>query len=56
MYTEEADDDVIMLHNHASVYLDHVGLIVFGGGGNCFSFGTHLNKSPIVIDIMNLTS
>lgn len=22
-------------------------LVIFGGGGNCFSFGTHFNFSPI---------
>ncbi len=55
VYGEEADDDVIMLHNHKSIYLDDVGLVVLGGGGNCFSFGTHLNKSPIVVNVTDLT-
>src|SRR5437867_2388141 len=28
-----------------------IRLCVLGGGGNCFSFGTHLNRQPIVIDL-----
>ncbi|KAL4224096.1 Leucine carboxyl methyltransferase 2 [Mactra antiquata] len=40
-----------MLHKHTSVVIDNDKILVLGGGGNCFSFGTHLNHSPIVIDI-----
>ncbi|KAI1285662.1 tRNA wybutosine-synthesizing protein 4 [Halotydeus destructor] len=37
-------DDIIMLHNFCSHYSRSTNqLFAFGGGGNCFSFGTHLN-------------
>ena len=42
----------LMLHNHRSVcWEDSHGIMVLGGGGNCFSFGTHLNEGPVFIDI-----
>ena len=42
----------LMLHNHQSVFWeDSQGIVVFGGGGNCFSFGTHLNEFPVLIDL-----
>ncbi|BES89260.1 Leucine carboxyl methyltransferase 2 [Nesidiocoris tenuis] len=38
-------DPGLMLHGHSSVLNEEEGAIyVQGGGGNCFSFGTHLNK------------
>ena len=41
----------LMLHNHRSVCReDSQGIMVLGGGGNCFSFGTHLNDGPVLID------
>lgn len=41
----------IMLHNHASHWLAETeSILVIGGGGNCFSFGTHLNKTPVIIE------
>ena len=42
----------LMLHNHQSVFWeDSQGIVVLGGGGNCFSFGTHLNEFPVLIDL-----
>ncbi|KAL9968447.1 hypothetical protein ACROYT_G026824 [Oculina patagonica] len=42
----------LMLHNHRSVcWEDSQGIMVLGGGGNCFSFGTHLNDGPVFIDL-----
>ncbi|CAH3145646.1 unnamed protein product, partial [Porites lobata] len=42
----------LMLHNHQSVFWeDSQGIVVLGGGGNCFSFGTHLNDFPVLIDL-----
>ncbi|XP_072179153.1 tRNA wybutosine-synthesizing protein 4-like [Diadema setosum] len=42
----------LMLHNHTSHWRREEGcILVIGGGGNCFSFGTHLNRSPVLIDI-----
>ncbi|XP_063964259.1 tRNA wybutosine-synthesizing protein 4-like [Lytechinus pictus] len=41
----------LMLHNHTSHWLsDREGVLVIGGGGNCFSFGTHLNQTPVIIE------
>ncbi|CAJ1366932.1 unnamed protein product [Effrenium voratum] len=39
------EEEIFMWHNHASVMLDDEHMLVLGGGGNCFSFGTHLNRS-----------
>merc|ERR1719483_1919503 len=37
-------DELLMVHNHGSVVVGgHLYLV--GGGGNCFSFGTHYNKT-----------
>ncbi|XP_075773424.1 tRNA wybutosine-synthesizing protein 4 isoform X1 [Pelodiscus sinensis] len=45
----------LMLHNHSSVFLlDKKELLVIGGGGNCFSFGTHFNRHPIYLDLCNI--
>ncbi|XP_078407905.1 tRNA wybutosine-synthesizing protein 4 [Cetorhinus maximus] len=42
----------LMLHNHSSVLLvkEHQVLVI-GGGGNCFSFGTHLNHQPVLLQL-----
>ncbi|RWS31206.1 leucine carboxyl methyltransferase 2-like protein [Leptotrombidium deliense] len=39
----------LMLHNHCSVFFDNK-LYSFGGGGNCFSFGTHINEYTLQFD------
>ncbi|KAJ7391936.1 Leucine carboxyl methyltransferase 2 [Desmophyllum pertusum] len=45
----------LMLHNHRSVcWEDSQGIMVLGGGGNCFSFGTHLNDGPVLINFPQL--
>ena len=44
-----------MLHNHCSILQDSGTITVVGGGGNCFSFGTHFNKYPISIALEGLT-
>ncbi|XP_068745300.1 tRNA wybutosine-synthesizing protein 4-like isoform X2 [Montipora capricornis] len=42
----------LMLHNHCSVcWNGSQDVVVLGGGGNCFSFGTHLNDGPVMIDL-----
>jgi len=39
-----ADGELLMPHNHGSVVLgEHLYLV--GGGGNCFSFGNHYNRT-----------
>lgn len=32
-------------------YGDRTDIVVIGGGGNCFSFGTHLNNSPLLLSL-----
>ncbi|XP_078085374.1 tRNA wybutosine-synthesizing protein 4 [Mustelus asterias] len=40
----------LMLHNHSSVLLlKERQVLIIGGGGNCFSFGTHLNHQPVLL-------
>ncbi|KAI4888426.1 hypothetical protein NFI96_000910 [Prochilodus magdalenae] len=43
----------LMLHSFCSELLDSEGaeLVLIGGGGNCFSFGTHLNAHPVTLDL-----
>ncbi|XP_064614438.1 tRNA wybutosine-synthesizing protein 4-like [Liolophura sinensis] len=43
--------DVVMYHKHSSIMVDSSRLMVIGGGGNCFSFGTHINTTPVVLDV-----
>lgn len=45
----------LMLHNHSSVFLpNEKELLLIGGGGNCFSFGTHLNPKPVSLSLSNI--
>jgi len=30
---------------------DRIRLLIVGGGGNCFSFGTHFNPQPMMLTI-----
>ncbi|XP_069110693.1 tRNA wybutosine-synthesizing protein 4-like [Argopecten irradians] len=46
-------DAIVMLHRHTSVYCGDHSFIVVGGGGNCFSFGTHLNTTPLKLNLAN---
>ncbi|KFV46784.1 Leucine carboxyl methyltransferase 2, partial [Tyto alba] len=47
----------LMLHNHSSVFLpNEKELLLIGGGGNCFSFGTHLNPEPVLLSLSNILS
>ncbi|XP_062983308.1 tRNA wybutosine-synthesizing protein 4 [Elgaria multicarinata webbii] len=40
----------LMLHNHSSIFLpDEKEALLLGGGGNCFSFGSHLNWPPVCL-------
>ncbi|ROL55070.1 tRNA wybutosine-synthesizing protein 4 [Anabarilius grahami] len=43
----------LMLHSFCSELLDPEGteMVLIGGGGNCFSFGTHLNLHPVTVDL-----
>ncbi|XP_060684014.1 tRNA wybutosine-synthesizing protein 4 isoform X2 [Hemiscyllium ocellatum] len=45
----------LMLHNHSSVLLmKERQVLIIGGGGNCFSFGTHLNHQPVLLQLPEL--
>ncbi|XP_016355052.1 tRNA wybutosine-synthesizing protein 4-like, partial [Sinocyclocheilus anshuiensis] len=43
----------LMLHSFCSELLDSEGseMVLLGGGGNCFSFETHLNLYPVTVDL-----
>lgn len=43
----------LMLHSFCSEQLDQdrSKVTLIGGGGNCFSFGTHLNSHPVTLDL-----
>lgn len=42
-----------MLHSFCSELTDseQPELLLIGGGGNCFSFGTHFNPQPVTVDL-----
>lgn len=46
--------EVLMLHNHCSVMVNDETFVVIGGGGNCFSFGTHFNTHLFKVNIPTL--
>ncbi|KAM7380210.1 hypothetical protein PAMP_003523 [Pampus punctatissimus] len=43
----------LMLHSFCSELTDQKNpeLLLIGGGGNCFSFGTHFNPQPVTVDL-----
>uniref|UniRef100_A0A8C4QQS5 tRNA wybutosine-synthesizing protein 4 n=2 Tax=Eptatretus burgeri TaxID=7764 RepID=A0A8C4QQS5_EPTBU len=45
-----------MLHGHDSVLDDRAKshIIILGGGGNCFSFGTHFNPHAMLLELAHL--
>lgn len=42
-----------MLQSFCSEMVDpeEAELLLLGGGGNCFSFGTHFNLQPVTVDL-----
>lgn len=46
----------LMLHSFCSELPDpeEPELLLIGGGGNCFSFGTHFNPQPVTVDLRSL--
>lgn len=43
----------LMLHSFCCevIDLEKTELSLIGGGGNCFSFGTHFNRQPVTIGL-----
>ncbi|BFZ01945.1 hypothetical protein BsWGS_04985 [Bradybaena similaris] len=48
-FPEQDKNSLLMFHRHTSIKLDEDKIVVLGGGGNCFSFGTHLNRTPVIL-------
>ncbi|KAM8781395.1 tRNA wybutosine-synthesizing protein 4 [Rhynchonycteris naso] len=47
----------LMLHNHTSILLpEERQLLLLGGGGNCFSFGTYFNPNTVTLDLSSLSA
>lgn len=47
----------LMLHSFCSeLTASKEELLLIGGGGNCFSFGTHLNPQPVAVDLRPIGS
>lgn len=47
----------LMLHNHTSILLpEEQEILLLGGGGNCFSFGTYFNPYTVSLDISSLST
>ena len=46
-----SQESKFIINSHTSHLLSPSSLIIIGGGGNCFSFGTYFNPSIIQIDI-----
>jgi hypothetical protein len=40
-----------MLNNHRTHVIDKNSILMIGGGGICFTFGTHLNRQPVILDL-----
>jgi hypothetical protein len=40
-----------MLIQHQSHVIDKNNMVVVGGGAICFTFGTHLNRQPFILDL-----
>lgn len=56
LQSQTSDGSPLMLVNHQAVMRDKNSILVVGGGGICFTFGTHLNRQPIVLDITDCWS
>uniref|UniRef100_A0A8C5PEY4 tRNA wybutosine-synthesizing protein 4 n=1 Tax=Leptobrachium leishanense TaxID=445787 RepID=A0A8C5PEY4_9ANUR len=42
----------LMLHGHSSIlHPDKRQILLLGGGGTCFSFGTHMNRQPVLLQL-----
>ncbi|RUS78801.1 hypothetical protein EGW08_013451 [Elysia chlorotica] len=56
-FPSQDKQSLLMLHRHTSVMRQNPTgnttpqLVLLGGGGNCFSFGTHLNRTPVLVNV-----
>ncbi|CAF5182042.1 unnamed protein product [Rotaria magnacalcarata] len=48
-------DQPIILYNHQTVLLNKATFLILGGGGNCFSFGAHINQ-PMTLKFDHLVN
>jgi len=48
---QQLKENLLMFHRHTSLQTEDGQVLIFGGGGNCFSFGTHLNKTPVKLNV-----
>jgi tRNA wybutosine-synthesizing protein 4 len=51
---QACDLSPLMVLNHQVHLIDKDNILMIGGGGNCFSFGTHINRKPLIFNISNL--
>ena len=49
-------EEPLLFHNHQMATTKETDLLVFGGGGNCFSFGTHFNGAVYAVNVAQLLS
>lgn len=49
-FPNQSPERPVVVFNHTSVIYDGA-VAIFGGGGNCFSFGTHFNKCVVKVDV-----
>lgn len=54
---DDDDNNLLMLINHDSVWIkDKNQILIVGGGGNCFSFGTLLNAGLTFVSLPLMTA
>ena len=51
-----SDGNPLILTCHTSHVIDKNSILVVGGGAICFTFGTHLNRQPIILDLSDCWS
>ena len=50
-------DVTLLLHSFTAHWLPwEQEIVLIGGGGNCFSFGTHLNHTPVVTSLASIVA
>ena len=47
----DVDNNMMLMHGHYATGDNDINRVqIIGGGNNCFSFGTHLNRSSVVLE------